>query len=251
MEKEKTGVATKKILIDEDLILHGYTFKFSELVEYLLQMAREQQKYEEKEFQNSICFGFCIETVNIQYGTNINISSDFSKFIHECGFLNETGIEFIHNYLLNHDEWDDIPTEFLKDHTTIYFEKDENMTDCMIIITIDFHTVMVEKDPETLEKYEIAKEKTYQKLKIKAKAYFSHMMNHEIGPHMLLHLDRGVLYEFMKAQQLFENDETALILGKEFLSAIIKSEEFLKKYEKVPNYLNLYRRKRDENSSQK
>ena len=252
-DKYRTGGSfTKKILIDEDLIRHGYTLHFSEFYEYLLQMARESIN----ELVGSapfICTYFKILSAYMVYGKSIKINSDFDTYLHEydidrkalwsdiCFYHENEKIDmnnfpesailyksdsianYSEKYLKDHDEWDDIPSHVIENDIQFAITKSDSASDAVIEITIYFAAFSKTRDyisnriPDPRFKFE--------KLQRRSSIYFDLLFDREIGKAHMLNLDRYELCNFIQREQLFDSEEAAKIIGKEFLLRMKKSLE--------------------------
>ena len=90
----------KRILVDSDLILHGYRLRFSELFEYLLQMSREIQKMEETSHPGYFCSHFNITSISVCYGNSIRIDDDIDQYTLLLEILLNYRCMFVHFLLI-------------------------------------------------------------------------------------------------------------------------------------------------------
>ena len=267
----------KRILVDSDLILHGYRLRFSELFEYLLQMTREIQKMEETSHPGYFCSHFNITSISLCYGNRIRIDDDIDQYIEEMpidvdkAWVDAQNVklnmsveqkresekdcilsakEYTEEYLKKHDEWDDIPSTFINNMCLINFALDETIGDSIIELNVFYHAILSHKSSQKVLSTEEHLRKRNDKLKNKIRSYFKLMLSREMGVYRLLHFDGGILYDFMKNQQILdtEDDAAALIIGKEFLNMIKDAEQDLDNYERVGG-VHLFRKKKDDNNT--
>lgn len=241
----------KRILIDEDLIRHGYALHFVEFFEYLLQMTREISHVEEKANPSRIGTFFRITHIKIRYGSNIRFHQDFSEYMElypedvEERWVRETAKyetnpmklfiqeEYMTRYLLSstkrfsdayflqHDEWDDIPSNILGEGCFVDILQGKYLADSIIEIQIQYEAIFQVRNDGIKGMHHSTK---MEKLQKRAKSYFQTLLG-EVGANRITHLDRFMLCDFIESQQLFENDDAAQIIGREFLKTMKSAEE--------------------------
>lgn len=242
----------KRILIDEDLIRHGYALHFVEFFEYLLQMTREISHAEEKANPSRIGTFFRITHIKIRYGSNIRFHQDFSEYMElypedvderwvretakyvtnpikasipeedTTRYLISSTKRFSDAYFIQHDEWDDIPSNILGEGCFVDLLQGKNLADSIIEIQIQYEAMFRVRNDGIKGMLHSTK---MEKLQKRAKSYFQTLLDREVGADRITHLDRFMLCDFIESQQLFENDDAAQIIGREFLKMMKSAEE--------------------------